>query len=534
MMPRERRLAIIIGGVMGVLALYQLVNMIAITPYRDAQKRIENARKEINKYERFVKTAPAVRRSWENLAARTFSYQTDEIRNQFEQQIKRMVAAHNLRKATYTPRTGSGVSRKPPIKTEAYLFTGEGDYNDVMAFLREVYNSKCMTQITTLSLSPLDPKQGRNQIKIDQLIIETPVLPTLATVDKKEAAELANMGIKSDPKTFNELTDPPSGPVRRGLMTDEDFAALTERNIFRMYVPAPTNIVKFENNDRLEVTVALKSFWDGKPSEQLERRLPGKSNNETQSITGDVVEVTATYADGKPVAAKRFDEKTKQPWVFTIASHTPPEQVILAIENQDENPVDVTLVVTGADGKPMTKPTIRVKAKGKEELDAYIAKSVTANVMYESGKPGRSGTFTPKEDRQTFVIPKEPAEAVAIVDPEVPPPPPPPVDPDPDVNKRVTGRWMYGEHHEMFAVDSSSNQRVIYSKGDPIDGGVLVAAHPEGGIVYMEGTKNYYLYPIGRRFVDRILLGPVDNEHLDELGRLIDEALAQPLASREN
>lgn len=534
MMPRERRLAIIIGSVMGVLALYQLVNMIAITPYRDANKKIENARVEINKYEAFLKKAPAIRRNWEDFAARTFSYETDEIRNRFEQEVKRLVTKHQLRKASYTPRTGSSISRKPPIKTEAYLFAGEGDYQEVMAFIRDVYYSKCMTQITTLSLTPMDPKSGRNQVKVD-LQIETPLLPTLASVDKKEKAELAKVGIASDPKTFIDLLDPPTDPVRRGLITDQEFAELSGRNIFRMYVPAPVNIVKFENNDRLDVTVALKSFWDGKVSEQLERRLGGKSTSETQSITGDVVEVTATYADGKPVAMKRFDEKTKQPWVFTIASHTPPEQVILAIENKDENPVDVTLIVTGADGKPVTKPTIRVPGKGKADLDAYVAKSVAANVMYESGKPGRSETFTPKEGKQMLVIQKEPEEVVVV--PPIGDPPQPTEEPiaDPDPNKRVTGRWMYGEHHEMFAIDSSTNQRVIYAKGDAIDvDGVLVAAHPQGGIVYIKKNDSYYLYPIGRMFPDRILLGPVDNEHLGDLERLIEEALSRPLASKDN
>ncbi len=534
MMPRERRLAIIIGSVMGVLAVYQLINMIAISPYRDAQKKIDTARKEIAKYEGFIKMAPSIRRSWEDIAARTFSYETDEIRNQFEQQVKRLVAKHQLRRATYTPRTGQGVSRKPPIKTESYLFTGEGDYENVMAFLREVYESRCMTQITSLSLAPMDPKQGRNQIKIEQLVIETPMLPTLASVEKKEIPELAKLGIKTDPKTFNDLTNPPTGPVRRGLMDEPAFIALTDRNVFRMYLPAPTNMVKFENNDRLDVTVALKSFWDGKVSEQLEKRLPGKSNNETQSIAGDVVEVTAIYADGKPVTKKRFDATTKQPWVFNIAAHTPPEQVILAIENKDEKAVDVTITVTGADGKPAVKPTIRVAGKGKAELDAYVAKSVMASVVYEGGKPGAPGTFSPKEGKQTFVIPKEPPDEVVIKPPQGPDREPDPIDTDADASKRVTGRWMYGEHHEMFAVDTNSNQRVIFAKGDPIDGGVLVAAHPEGGIVYMEQTKNYYLYPIGRMFPERILLGPVDRERLADLETLIEQAMSQPLASKAN
>lgn len=534
MMPRERRLAIIIGSVMGVLALYQLVNMIAITPYRESNKKIENARKEISKYETFLKQAPAIRRSWDDLAARTYSYETDEIRNRFEQEIKRLVVKHQLRKASYTPRTGSSISRKPPIKTEAYLFAGEGDYDQVMNFIRDAYYSRCMTQITTLSLTPMDPKSGRNQIKVD-LQIETPLLPTLASVDKKEKIELASLGFKSDPKTFIDLENPPTGPVRRGLIDDQEFAELLGRNVFRMYVPAPTNMVKFENNDRLDVTVTLKSFWDGKPSEQLEKRLPGKSNNETQSITGDVVEVTATYADGKPAQTRRFDEKIKQPWVFAIASHTPPEQVILAIENKDEHPVDVTLVVTGADGKAVTKPTIRVKGKGKEELDAYVAKTVVANVMYESGKPGRPETFTPKEGRQMLVIGVEPKEPEIVKGPEGPKIEPEEPIHDADANKRVTGRWMYGEHHEMFAIDSSTNQRVIYAKGDVVDvDGVLVAAHPEGGIVYIKKSDSFYLYPIGRMFPERINLGPVADEHLSELDRLIDEALSQPLAAKDN
>jgi len=531
MMPRERRLAIIIGGLMGVLGVYQIINMIAITPYREALKKIENGRIEAAKYEGLIKNAPAIRRSWEALAARTFSYESSEIRNRFEQQVKKLVATHRLRKATYTPRSGASISRKPEIKTEAYLFTGEGDYADVMAFLRDVYRSPCMTQITTLSVAPMDPKQGRNQLKIDQLIIETPLLPTLASVDKREKAELANLGIKTDPPTWHDLAEPPTDPVRRGLIEDGAFAQLMERNIFRMYMPAPTNIVKFENKDRLEVSVAIKGFWDGKETEQLNRQLPGKSNNETQSVSGDVVEITATYADGKPALTRRLDGGTQQPWVITIPSHTPPEQVLLALENKDEKPVDVTIAVTGADGNPVTKPTIRVKGKGKEELDAYIARSVRVSVTYESGKTGKTETFTPKEGKQTFVIPVEPV--VAVVDAGDPPPPPPDPLHEANPDMRVTGRWMYGAYHEMFAQDSKSNQRVIFSKGDVVDvDGVLLAAHPAGGVVYMERFDQYYLYPIGRPFTDRILLEGA--ERPEDLERIIDEVLSRPLASRGN
>lgn len=526
MIPRERRLAIIIGGIMGALVIYQFVNMIALAPYKKAQKQIEDGRAEADKYEGLLKKAPNIRRSWESLAGRTFSYEPAEIRNQFEKEVKRLVAKHRLQRATYTPRTGSTINRKPSIKSEAYLFTGEGDYDDVMAFLRDVYRSPSMTQITSLTLLPMDPKQGRNQIKISQLIIETPLLPKLASVDKRERAELVKLGIKTDPPTLSEMANPPKDPVRRGLIDDVQFAELADRNIFRMYMPAPTNIVKFENKDRLDVSVSLKSFWDGKETEQLQRRLPGKSMNETQSVTGDVVEVTAVYADGKPAFTRKLDGTTPQPWTITIPSHTPPEQVILTLDNQDENPVDVTVTVTGADGKADTKPTIRLKGKSKEELDAYIAKSVQVSVTYDSGKAGRTETFNPREDKQTFVISVEPVE---VAGPVVTPPKPEAKDADPDPNKRVSGRWMYGDHHEMFAVDTQTNQRVIYAKGDAVDDGVLIAAHPAGGVVYMEATKHYYLYPIGQLFPNRILLEGAEKP--EDLGRLIDEALARSLAA---
>jgi hypothetical protein len=38
-----------------------------------------------------------------------------------------------------------------------------------------------------------------------------------------------------------------------------------------------------------------------------------------------------------------------------------------------------------------------------------------------------------------------------------------------------------------------------------VDGGDLVAVHPLGGVVKMP-TGNYYIYPLGRKFTQRVKL----------------------------
>src|SRR5262249_34901682 len=93
-------------------------------------------------------------------------------------------------------------------------------------------------------------------------------------------------------------------------------------------------------------------------------------------------------------------------------------------------------------------------------------------------------------------------------------------DADPGSDLRVTGRFMYGDHHEMYAVNEKSHQREIYEYGDAVDDGILIAAHPRGGVVYMEKTNHYYLYPIGRMFPDRILLEGVKTR--EAVGAAID------------
>jgi len=526
MVSREKRLAIILGTVVGLGALYKIVDAIAISPYRQAVKDIKAATEETAKYNKVVNGRGAIIRGWESIAGRTFSYDVGEVRNQFEQELKRLAGRHNLKKATFTPRSGSSISRKPDIYTEAYVLSGEGEFNDVVAFLRDLYRSPYLCQVSTLSVAPFDPKQGRNRLKIDQMVVETPRLPKLEAVEKRERDELARMGIKGNPKTMVDLAEPPTEPARRLGAGDADFALLAERNIFRMYQPPPTNTVKIDNDDRLDVAVTIRSFWDGKESEQLVRRVAGKKKDETVSVTGDVFELNAIYADGTKAPGARFDSKTPGPWVMRISAHTPAETVTVALDNQDEHPVDVGVTVMDAENKPVVKPTIRVPGKGKVDLDTYVAKGVRVAVTYASGKAGGNQTFMPKDGKQTFVIQVEPAEPMVEVvkGPEVPPPPPP--DPEPDPDLKVTGRWMYGEHHEMFAMNTKTNTRVIFARGDDVDGGVLIAAHPEGGVVHMKATGHYYLYPIGKMFTDRILLEGVTDPKTD-LQAVIEAALTK-------
>src|SRR5207253_1987222 len=100
-----------------------------------------------------------------------------------------------------------------------------------------------------------DPKQGRNRVKIDQLIVETPRLPRFTPKERTD------IGIKTDPPAMDSIDEPPSEPARPDPPTEPRVALLKERNIFRLYVPPPTNFVVIDNQDRLNVAVTLKSFW---------------------------------------------------------------------------------------------------------------------------------------------------------------------------------------------------------------------------------------------------------------------------------
>jgi hypothetical protein len=268
-----------------------------------------------------------------------------------------------------------------------------------------------------------------------------------------------------------------------------------------------------DNQDWKTVAIRIGFLWDGKASgAEIVDTVAGKSTKQF-SGKGDIVEIKGSYADGKPFGPEQIDFNTKKDFTYVVAVHSPappPVVVDLAVENQDKDPIDLEVTVTPKEGPPRTKPTMRIKAATKEDIDVYECKSVQVVATYASGKKTTPATYSPLAGKQTYYVPPEPAEAA---------PPKPVSDPPADATASVTGLVTYREVQEMIAV--AGNQRKIFRAGEEskVDGGTLRAVHPLGGVVKMP-SGNYYIYPLGKRFTDRVKL---EASREEDLPAAIDE-----------
>ena len=104
-------------------------------------------------------------------------------------------------------------------------------------------------------------------------------------------------------------------------------------------------------------------------------------------------------------------------------------------------------------------------------------------------------------------------------------PPPAPKDPDPDAKYTVTGVLTYQDPEtyeyvqEMIATNGEERKVINHKDEGAVDSGTLLAVHPLGGIVKMP-SGNFYIYPLGKSFTERVLLKVRDES---ELATAIDE-----------
>jgi hypothetical protein len=500
MNPRERILAVVVGVAIAVGLGYKGVRILFIEPINKHETAITNLENKKRELIGLLDAREGYARRWLKRVGRTFSFEKTEAQGLFGKDLKEIAKRHGFGDAVVSPSSGTKIGHKTDIITVAHRISVEGEFGRVIAFLRDVYATPYLCQITKLTLSPLGRKGGRNAVKLD-FTVETPLLPE---VDPKQMPYVANA------RPMPARPDKPLGPARKHLRGDEYYSVLADRNIFRSYLPPPENLVMIENQDRKPVFLKINFLWDGQVYERLVKSVTGKTSKEVKG-KGDVVEITGSYADGEAFGPKRFDFGRKQNWTYVVPSHTPPTVVDLAVDNQDDDVVYLEVVVMLNDNQRRTEPTM-VFDPGVSDLRAYKdVKSVKVSAKYASGKHAQPKTFTPKEGRQTFEVPVEPVVQVAFVDENDKPIED--VDDLPaDPAFTVTGLVYYpdkdGRWHQEMIVNGNGQRRII-RVGDvgEVDGGTLTAIVPAlGGVVQMPETGNYYIYPLESRFTGRVRL----------------------------
>lgn len=500
MNKRERMLAMIVGGAIGLTVLYQVVNFIFIRPIITVDAELEELERDVNRLDGIIRSRKNLAQRWLDLAAHTLSFNRAEATNRFGQDLKNLAEKHGFPNALFTPTSGTRIGAKTEIATLGYRVSAEGRYAQVLGFIKATYETPYICAISKLSMSPIQLR-GRlpDEVKVE-FTIETPILPK---IDKTQFEEVVNA------ETISEEALAKGEPFRDWLRTNDAYALLDRRNIFKPYIPPPQNVVMLVNDDWKTVAARVRFYWEGDVQETKVETIPSKAQQSVSGF-GEFVEIEGSYADGKPFGPQKLDFSAKKDWTYTIAAHhppPPPDFVLFAVDNKDKNPVDFEIVLTLKDGQTKSYPTMRAQPGKVTDVDQFEVKSLTATATYSSGKKALSATFSPKKEKQTYVVPPEPAEAVVQSNQPV-------SDPPADPQYTVSGLVTYRGVHEMVAT-GTANKRVVLVAGEPaaVDGGTLLGVHPLGGVVKMP-SGNFYLYPLGKKFTDRVKLEAKIEEEL--------------------
>lgn len=503
MNKRERTLAIIVGGAIGLTVLYQAVNFIFIAPVRQAKTDLADLERDRNMLDGLIRSRRNLAQRWLDYSAKTISFNRPEVTNRFAQDLKDLAEKHGFANPTFTPTSGTKIGAKTEISTAGYRVAVEGRYPKVLLFLRDIYKLPYLTAITKISIAPvLIRGRAPDEVKTE-FTIETPILPQ---IDKKIFEEVVN----ATTMPADVLASGP--PAREWVRHDgEAYGLLDRRNIFKPYTPPPQNVVMVINDDWKTVGARVHFYWEGEVQTTKVDTIPSKGQ---LSFTGpgDVIEIEGSYADGKTFGPQKLDFSSKKDWTYTIPAHhppPPPDFVLLAVDNKDKNPVDFDVMLTLKDGQSRTYPTMRAPPGKVTDVPEFEVKSLTITATYSSGKKTAPATFQPTKEKQLFVVPPEPVETVAQAAQPV-------SDPPADPQYTVSGLVTYRGNHEMIAT-AAGNKRVVIAAGQPasVDGGVLLGVHPLGGVVKMPSGR-FYLYPLGKKFTDRVRLEARVEEELPQ------------------
>ncbi|HVP13783.1 MAG TPA: hypothetical protein VMV94_21585 [Phycisphaerae bacterium] len=502
MNPRERILASVIGAALALVVIYYGINYLFINPLRNADVELTSLTQEQREIDGKMASREVLAARWVKYVGQTFD--PADALDRFGVDLKEICKRHGFEGAVFQPSTGSLIGPKTKIKTVAHRISVDGTFPNVISFLRDIYQTPYMNQITKLSIIPQEAKAGRNMVRVE-LTVETPVLPQ---VDKKKIPEVAVA------RTMGPELEKTLPPFREHLLDDDAYQVLTERNIFRAYEPPPSNIVMIENQDWKDVVAHIAFSWEDKASgPPIIKAIPKKGSVSIEG-KGDVAEVQGSYADGESFGPKRFEFGTKKDWVYQVAAHhppPPPEVIDLAVDNKDSATIQLEVRVNGKDGKSKTEPTM-IFEPGRFDVREYKdVTNLTVTAKYASGKPASPQTFTPSVSKLTYTVPPEPAEAVAVTPQQAPV-----ADSPPDPTYTVTALLTYEEVQEMVASSQTSDRKVIRAgEAGAVDGGTLLAVHPLGGVVKMP-TGNFYIYPLGRKFTQRVKLAAANETELPE------------------
>jgi len=520
MNPREKRLAIIFGVAIGCYAIYFLVDLIYLSPIASYTTEIDNYSKQKNELTELVESEDDLAQTWREFANRTFSGDDAVAFDKFSRRLKETATLHGFDAALITKISKQTIiSDESKLRTTTikYDITVKDEYARVIELLRGLYDAPYISQITDLVLTP-DPDAGRNVVKMD-CRVATVVMPKVPPKETEYFDRFA---------TMQKLEDKaPSDAWRKDVLPASAYTvALNNQNIFKAFEPAPRQKVIVENLDLKMVGVELVFKWEGKETAVLQE---GIQPNKQQTFfgEGDLVELKGAYADGK-VFKMTHSFANGKPWSYKVPKHSvpppPPPPITLVVNNQDEDEARFTVTIVDNDNQTRVLPEMVVAASSQADLGAFKdAKQVKIAGKYASGKAVRMQTFMPRPTPQTYTIAKD-IKGIVVVDDE-PDEDETPIkvvvedqegSPDHIVKALLAYETPDGDYVQEMIVEGPDGREVIRAGiWGAIDGdGALRSVCALGGIVQMQASGNYYIYPRGKSFAERELLQAENDEQL--------------------
>jgi len=477
----------VVGGV-GVLAAVFYWGFWA--PRAVLQKQIAGKLNKVNELDRKLRKERDMKKTWTALAARTFS--EEDVGNQFDALIKRLAEEHGLEILTTRPTVHRNTSGKFGVKRVSYKIpSAEGTLNQAIGFLYDFYRLPVLAKITDLRIEPTDVVGGGRHVKMN-LSIESLVFP------------------QNDPKM--KVATMPAGaidklePLRAPALAREEYNNIWRRNVFAAFEPPPPVAIEVRNDDINAVKVTLQPTWENKPGEAKTFSVGDKGTLTSPIVYGNKVTVTAEYEDKKKPkftqtfeVDDRFVSNTKR-FKMQVPLRSDPDpatDIEVTVRNKDEGPVEVSPKVTQVGGRVINLAALTVKKNESLKLEKWEnVTQIELTAKYDDGQT-HSARFTPTSPRpMQYDVPPKPIEGTPrVVE----------VAQAADPNLIMSGYASGSEMQEMFATDPVKKERKIFKLGDKVDGGELMYVHNLGAIVKMTGGQ-FYIYPVGRKFVERELL----------------------------
>lgn len=508
----EKRLLIIFCVALGCFVGYYIVTGVFINPAKKAKEDFAKYKNEKNEIEKLRTSEADYATTWRNYAERTFSYDKNQAYDWFGEALKETAAANgftapDIKKKSSTKKLG----RKTGIEAIYYEVTVKDEFTKALKLLRAMYDSEYVSRVTDVAVTP-EPREGRNIVKLS-FNVATLVLPRVSPKDTRFFADI-------DP--MPREPEKPLDKWRKDFPPADAFALFESRNIFREYMPPPPNSVLIESLDTKLVGINAEFYWEGKVQTETQTAVrPGQQENIVGK--GDEVEIRGAYADGTTFK-QRHAFRDNKPWSYKVPKRTPdepPKTINLAVDSRDTEETRFTIKITTEDGKQKTLPEMVIAPESKISLGEFEAKTIIVSATYpQSDRTVRPKTFSPSPNEQVFLIPKHP-DKPEEVDVDDTPKVVVKEDPAPASGYTVTGMLTYRDPRDDLdkqeLIVNGPDGREIFLAGNPddrIDGGVLVAVCPLGGIVHMPETGNYYLYPRGEGFEQRARLNAERPEQL--------------------